>query len=471
VRVWCESCQQWIVSREDPTECLACGADNIVQSPDVLDTWFSSGLWPFSTLGWPEETPELEYWYPTSTLVTAYDIIFFWVARMIMDGMHFTGKQPFDTVFIHGLVRTADGQKMSKSLGTGVDPLELIDRYGADALRFALMQMITHGQDLRYSEERVIGARNFCNKLWNVTRFVTMNLEDAPEEPVDLSEAGLSLADRWILSRHQRLLETIDREFTQYNIAQAADALYEHIWSEFADWYVEIAKIDLYEPGTPERKATVQEVLRTVLDGILRALHPIMPFITEELWHRLYDDSGPIAVADFPMADEAMLDESAEELMRQLQATVARIRTLRAALTLPPSQRVPVTIIADSASDLGLLQNQQEALKSLAMIDELTLLEPGSEAPDNCLAAAAPGSQVFLHVPGSVDVEGEVERIDSQIEEIEANMARSRGKLDNPQFVENAPAEIVERERQRLAESEEKLQQLRQRRETLQELV
>ncbi len=270
---WCESCGQWTVSRDDPTECLACGATGLVPSPDVLDTWFSSGLWPFSTLGWPDETPELEYWYPTSVLVTAYDIIFFWVARMIMDAMHFTGKQPFDVVFIHGLVRTAEGRKMSKSLGTGVDPLELMDKYGADALRFALMQMITHGQDLRYSEDRVVGARNFCNKLWNVTRFVVMNLEDAPDERIDLASADLSLADRWILSRHHRLLALVARELEAYNIAQAADALYEHIWSEFCDWYVELAKSDLYEPESPERRAVVQEVLRTVLEGFLPAPH------------------------------------------------------------------------------------------------------------------------------------------------------------------------------------------------------
>ncbi|MFW5866677.1 MAG: valine--tRNA ligase [Armatimonadota bacterium] len=468
---WCASCNEWIVSREDPTECLVCGLSGLVQSPDVLDTWFSSGLWPFSTLGWPEETEELDFWFPTTVLVTAYDIIFFWVARMIMDSMHFMGEQPFDTVFIHGLVRTEDGQKMSKSLGTGVDPLELIDRYGADALRFALMQMITHGQDLRYSEDRVIGARNFCNKIWNMTRFVTMNLEDAPEKRIDLSEADLSLADRWILSRHHRMLAIVDREFSRYNIAQATDALYEHIWSEFADWYLELAKGDLYDPETPERKTITQEVLRTVLDGILRALHPIMPFITEELWHRLDEDAGPIAVAEFPMADEEMLDESAEGRMREFQATVSAIRTLRAALTLPPSQRAPVTIVGDDADGLGLLQDQGAGLKNLAMISELELLEPGSEAPENCLAATAPGAQVFLHVPGSVDLSEEIERLDRQIAEIEGDMRKSEGKLGNEQFVANAPGEIVERERERLAESQEKIAQLRERRETLSELA
>jgi len=480
---WCASCIQWIVAREDPTECPNCGATELEQSPDVLDTWFSSGLWPFSTLGWPEQTEELDFWFPTSVLVTAYDIIFFWVARMIMDSMHFMDRQPFDFVFIHGLVRTQDGRKMSKSLGTGVDPLGLIDKYGADALRFALMQMITHGQDLRYSEERVLGCRNFCNKLWNVTRFVTMNLqdpestgaeaerragepsrasgapqrgEDAPEEPIDLATADLSLADRWILSRHHRMLATIDRDVwgaegsdaAPYNIAQAADALYEHIWSEFCDWYVELAKGDLYDPETPERKAVTQEVLRTVLSGILRALHPFMPFITEELWHRLQDDAAPIALAQFPEPDPALLDDAAETRMREFQATVGAIRGLRAALTVPPSQRAPVTIIGDDASTVELLEAQRTGLRNLAMISELELLEPGSAAPEECLATTAPGAQVFLHVPGSVDLGEEIERLERQVAEIEGDMRKSEGKLGNEKFVANAPEEIVQRERE-----------------------
>ncbi len=475
---WCQECRQWIVSREAPTDCPVCHLSGLVQSPDVLDTWFSSGLWPFSTLGWPDETEELDFWFPTTVLVTAYDIIFFWVARMIMDSMHFMGRQPFERVFIHGLVRTQDGRKMSKSLGTGVDPLQLIDKYGADALRFALMQMITHGQDLRYSEDRVLGARNFCNKLWNVTRFVTMNLEDAPEERIDLSQAELSLADQWILSRHQRMLATIEHEVwgsegddaAPYNIAQAADGLYEHIWSEFCDWYVELAKGDLYSPPTPERKAVTQEVLRTVLSGILRALHPFMPFITEELWHRLQDDAAPIALAEFPTAHAALLDDGAEAHMRQFRATVTGIRGLRAALTVPPSQRAPVTIIADNPDALELLRSQQGGLMSLAMVSELELLEAGAQAPEQCLATTAPGAQVFLHVPGSVDLGEELARLDRQIAEIEGDMRKSEGKLGNEQFVANAPAEIVQRELERLAESREKIVQLRERRETLEKV-
>jgi len=402
--------------------------------------------------------------------VTAYDIIFFWVARMIMDGMHFTGRQPFDTVFIHGLVRTADGQKMSKSLGTGVDPLELIDEYGADALRFALMQMITHGQDLRYSEDRVVGARNFCNKLWNVTRFVVMNLDDAPEQPIELSEADLSLADRWILSRHHRLLALIDRELERYNIAQAADALYEHIWSEFCDWYVELAKGDLYEPESEERRAVTQEVLRTVLSGLLRALHPIMPFITEELWHRIDPQAGPIALAEFPMAEERWFDAEAEEQMdRAVREQVGALRTLRGVLSLPPSQGVSVTTVAATMPGFEELSADYSrlAICRLAHVEEWNIQPPGTPPPSGTVAAATSVGQHFLHVPGSVDLAGEIARLDRQIADIESDIGRSRGKLANPQFVENAPEEIVQRERERLAESEEKLSRLQQRRGTL----
>ncbi|MCD6359911.1 MAG: valine--tRNA ligase, partial [Armatimonadetes bacterium] len=470
VPAWqCRDCGEWTVAREDPESCPHCSSDDLVQSEDVLDTWFSSGLWPFSTLGWPDQTEDLRYFYPTSVLVTAYDIIFFWVARMIMDGMHFTGRQPFDEVFIHGLVRTKEGKKMSKSLGTGVDPLELMDKYGADALRFALCQLITHGQDIRYSEDRVVGARNFCNKLWNVTRFVVMNLEDAPDD-IRLDDAELSLADRWILSRHNRLLARLDRELEGYNLGQAADALYEHIWSEFCDWYVELAKTDLYAEGGG-RRAVVQTVLRTVLGSLLRALHPIMPFITEELWHRLDPQAGSIAVADFPVADETWIDEEAEAQMAGVQQVVSDIRTLRAALTLPPQQRAAVTVVAGDDDALELLRSQAEGISALGMVDELTLLPPGSEAPDNCLVAAGADAQVFLHVPGDVDVAAEIARLDRDMEKLADSVQQSERKLGNPKFTENAPGEVVEKERIRLAEAQEALEQLRERREALQALL
>ena len=331
--------------------------------------------------------------------------------------------------------------------------LRVIDDYGADALRFALMQMITHGQDLRYSEDRVVGARNFCNKLWNVTRFVVMNLEDAPEEPIDLAAADLSPGDRWVLSRHHRMLALVDRELEAYNIGQAADALYEHIWSEFCDWYVELAKSDLYEPQSPTRKAVAQEVLRTVLSGFLRALHPIMPFITEELWHRLDEGAGPIAVADYPTANERWLDAQAEVRMGELQGTVTAIRTLRAALTLSPSQRAPVTIIADDADALALLEAERQGLRGLGMVSELELLEPGSELDVVMPNAPSALGRVYLHVPGSVDIDELLTKNANDMAALEKEIESGEAKLSNEQFISRAPQDVVQQARDRVADA------------------
>lgn len=468
VPAWqCQSCGQWLVTREEePARCPHCSSEDLAQSQDVLDTWFSSALWPFSTLGWPDETEDLAYFYPTSVLVTAYDIIFFWVARMIMDGMHFTGQQPFNEVFIHGLVRTKEGKKMSKSLGTGVDPLELMDKYGADALRFALCQLITHGQDIRYSEDRVVGARNFCNKLWNVSRFVVMNLGEA-SGALDLGAAPLTLADRWILSRHAGMLARLNRELEAYNLGQAADLLYDHIWREFCDWYVELAKPDLYGQVSPERRAAVQSILRMLLSSLLRALHPFMPFITEELWHRLDTEASSIALAPFPVADEAWLDEEAEERMAVVQDVVGEIRSLRAALKLAPQQRAAVTVIADDIATLELLQEQARSIEALAGVSELELLAPGATAPEGCLVAPLAQAQVFLHVPGDVDVAAEVARLERDIERLQQDVSACERKLANPGFTANAPEDIVEKERARLADGLEALRQLRERRDAL----
>jgi valyl-tRNA synthetase len=337
-------------------------------------------------------------------------------------------------------------------------------------MRFALTQMITHGQDIRYSEERVVGARNFCNKLWNVTRFVAMNLEDAPQ-CITLSSSDLTLADRWILSRHNRALAALGRELEGYNLGQAADLLYEHIWGEFCDWYVELAKPDLYEPQSEERRGLVQLVLRAVLGGLLRALHPFMPFITEELWHRLRPEAESIAVATYPVGDDKWLDQEAERQMGMVQQVVTAARSLRAALTLPPSQRAAVTVIANDEGTLELLRSQERGIAALAMAGKLELLETGSAAPENCLTAACAGAQVFLHVPGSVDVAAEVERIQKKMDELGGDAEKSERKLGDPQFVENAPEHVVEQERQRLAEASEALEQLEGRREALKSLL
>jgi len=387
-----------------------------------------------------------------------------------MMGVHLLGEKPFEEVFIHGLVRTPEGKKMSKSLGTGLDPLELIDQYGADALRFALTQMITHGQDLRYSEDRLVGARNFCNKLWNVTRFVVMNLDGSPEA-VELGAVELTLADRWILSRHNVTLRAVGRELEAYNLGQAADALYEHIWGEFCDWYVELTKPDLYEPESEHRRGVAQFILRTVLSQLLHALHPFMPFITEELSHRLDPDAGSIALAQYPVADEAWIDEDAEAQMATVQEVVTAIRSLRAHLTLPPSQRAPVTVIPNHEEMLALLRSQERGIAALAMAAELELLGAGAPAPENCLTSTCAGAQVFLHVPGSVDLEAEVKRNEDKMRDLREDAARSERKLANPQFVGNAPEHVVHGERERLTKATEALEQLEARHQALSALM
>ncbi len=475
IPVWyCQDCGAENCSREDPTVCSGCGSANLEPDPDVLDTWFSSGLWPFSTLGWPEETPELGYFYPTSCLVTGYDIIYFWVARMIMLGMHLRGKQPFQDVFIHGLVRDETGRKMSKSLGNAVDPLLLIDEYGADALRFTLLQLITHGQDLTYSRDRIVGARNFCNKLWNASRFVIMNLEGIGEAtlPPSLARRGgqggeaPSLADRWILSRQQRVLQTVNEELGRYNLAQAADALYKYVWGEFCDWYVEIAKADLYGED-PERKQTVQALLRRLLAEILAALHPLMPFITEAIWQKLEPDNGSLAVQPYPQADESLVNAEAEGAMTQVQSIVSAIRGLRADFGLPPQQKVEVSLLSSTNEQRELVAAQEPVIQMLAGVTALHVLATDAAPPPGTLGRVAAGTRVLLHVGGMINVGAELQRLGKRLGEMEAKIAGSQKKLANPHFVEKAKPEVVVAERARLEEAKGTLAKLHEQREAL----
>ena len=471
IPVWyCQDCGAENCTREDPTECSSCGGDHLEPDPDVLDTWFSSGLWPFSTLGWPDRTPELAYFYPTSCLVTGYDIIPFWVARMIVLGMRLLGEEPFRDVFIHGLVRDETGRKMSKSLGNAVDPLLLIDEYGADALRFALLRLITHGQDLTYSRDNVVGARNFCNKLWNASRFVIMNLEGQSPGSTGVSPvaegANLSLSDRWILSRQQRVLQTVNEELARYNLAQAADALYNYVWGEFCDWYVEIAKVDLYGED-PERKQTVQALLRRLLGAILAALHPLMPFITEAIWQKLEPDRGSLAVQPYPEPDAALVDPVAEDGMAQVQAVVGAVRGLRADFGLPPQQKVEVSLLASTDEQRELVASQDSVIRLLAGVSALHVMDTDEAAPPGTLGRVAAGARVLLHVGGMIDVPAELARLDKRIAEMAAKIAGSEKKLANPQFVERAKPEVVAAEKERLEEAKATLAKLYEQREAL----
>ncbi|MEN6641910.1 MAG: valine--tRNA ligase, partial [Armatimonadia bacterium] len=402
IPVWyCEGCGQQICTREDPTKCPACGGSELRRDPDVLDTWFSSALWPFSTLGWPERTPELEYFYPTSVLVTGYDIIFFWVARMIMMGLELEGEKPFSEVFIHGLVRDEKGRKISKSLGNNIDPIELIENYGADALRFALIQLITHGQDLTYSEDRMVGARNFCNKLWNASRFVLMN-QDEMKAPCPFgteADCKLSLADEWILSRQAAVLEEVDGHLQRYDLAQAAEALYQYTWTEFCDWYVELSKPRLYGDNINVVEQQ-QWLLLRLLSNILRALHPFMPFVTEEIWQLAEPGKGSIALADYPLGNPAHRNPKAEAGMAMVMDITNQIRSWRSQLALQPHQKIKVRLVA-SEEKQAVLQQVEHGMKALARLEAVEYAEAAGE--EKALTAMVQGVQVVLPLAGAIE--------------------------------------------------------------------
>ncbi|NSW57397.1 MAG: valine--tRNA ligase [Armatimonadetes bacterium] len=469
IPVWyCDDCGEMICSREDPTRCDKCGSTNLRQDEDVLDTWFSSQLWPFSTLGWPDKTPELDYFFPTSVLVTAYDIIYFWVARMIMAALQLTDNIPFHDVFIHGLVRDEKGRKISKSLGNNIDPIELIDNYGADAMRFALTQLITHGQDLSLVEDRFVGARNFGNKLWNASRFVLMNLESAPAD-AQIDPALLTTADRWILSRHQKALAEVNRRLDRYDLAEAAGTLYEHVWNEFCDWYVELAKIALYSDD-PARKQHTQAMLSDLLSSILRALHPFMPFITEEIWQRWRPQDGPIALQAYPLADDALVDDGIEAKMALMQEVLSGVRSMRGDFGIPRGTKAAVTLIAQDQTIAETLAPEGPAFRLLADVSELTVLTAPAQAPGGTVPGMAAGVELYLHLGDAVDVAAELARIDKQVAAAEKDIQRAEGKLGNEKFTANAPEAVVAKERAILEEARATLGKLKAQRAALEAL-
>lgn len=461
IPVWkCEDCGEYTAAKSAVEACAKCGGSSVTQDPDVLDTWFSSALWPFATLGWPEHTPELDYFYPTDVLVTAREIIYLWVARMIFSSLEYLDTIPFEDVYIYATVLNEEGKRMSKSLGTGVDPLDLIERFGADALRFALIQQAGMNQDIRFSDRRVEDTRNFCNKIWNASRFVIMNLEDS--RPAKSSQTALRIEDRWILSRLYRTAQAVNEGFSRYEMNDAARALYEFVWSEFCDWYIEMAKPRLRDGD--EERALVQEVLCRVLDATLRLLHPIMPFITEEIWQALPHDGESIMVARFPAADAAAFDEEAETEMAVLMDVVRAVRNLRAEAGAPPGKPVDAVVVA-SNSARGVIERNADAIKSLARVAELRLADRVPEADrGRYLSAHVPGLDVYLDAAGLVDIDKELSRIDSDLASIAKELARSEGKLANEQFVSRAPAEVVEKERRIVAELVERRTKLEERR-------
>lgn len=465
-----------IVSREDPAACPKCGGANLEQDPDVLDTWFSSGLWPFSTLGWPDETPDYKYFYPTSVLETGYDILFFWVARMIMDGIEFTGQPPFHTVYLHGLIRDEHGQKMSKTKGNVIDPLVVMNEMGTDALRFTLLVGSTPGNDMNLSIKKVEANRNFANKMWNAGRFVIGALENAPSQPSDEGqEPEWTLADSWIWARLQGLIRDVERLFENCQYGEAGRQIYDFFWSEFADWYVEISKHQMAHGG--DRVYFTAATLVRVLDACLRLLHPFTPFVTEELWghlKRAAQEKGPayqtifgdsnweeaLITARFPEPREVEAWETQKvEDFNLVQEIVRAVRNLRTEKRVPPSRKVPAIL---AAGDNSVLDAQRDVIAYLAQLDpqSLTITPAVDEKPQNAAAQTILGIEIYLPLEGLVDMEAEKARLQKELQENENQIKRLESLLGGS-FAERAPAQVVERERQKLATFKETAARLR----------
>ena len=467
----CEECGELIVPMEDPTTCPKCGSSNLVQDEDVLDTWFSSALWPFSTLGWPDDTKELARYYPTSCLVTGFDILFFWVARMMMMGLQFKNEVPFKHVYIHALVRDEMGKKMSKSTGNVIDPLDMIGKYGADALRFTLTSFAAMGRDIKLSEQRIEGYKHFMNKIWNATRFAMMNLPD--EIPaVELDQAD-GLANRWILHRLEEVKAAIVEATATYRFNEIAQILYKFIWSEFCDWYLEMIKPALY--GEDETvKAATQKVLWTVLSETMVLLHPVTPFITQEIWSVLPrpandDRSENIATLPFPVMRKDCLNPNVVKEMELFMGVVSGTRNIRTELLIEPAKKLDLLIKTVSDEDKAVLEGNIGLIQSLARIETVTI-GPDVKGPKASGVAVVQGNELSVPLEGVVDFESELARLDKNMVKLDKTMKGVAGKLKNPGFVNNAPPEVVEGEKKKLAEMEEektKLTQLKARLESV----
>ncbi|HXA94000.1 MAG TPA: class I tRNA ligase family protein, partial [Candidatus Dormibacteraeota bacterium] len=433
-----------------------CGG-GLRQDTDVLDTWFSSGLWPFSTLGWPESTPELKVFYPTSVLSTGFDILFFWVARMAMLGIKFMGDVPFHHVYIHALIRDAEGQKMSKSKGNVVDPLHVMDKYGTDAFRFTLAALAAQGRDIRLAEERIEGYRNFANKIWNAARLVLTNLDGY--DPALARRGTPSVADRWIKSRLTVATAEVRKAIDTYRFNDAASAVYQFLWHEYCDWYLEIAKRSLYQAESPQARAVTQRTLVETLETTLRLLHPFMPFISEELWQRLPHQGESIMIAPFPKASRKGRDPEAERLMAPVLDFVSAIRTVRSESRISPAVELQVTVKPAGPEVTAALAAGAAAVVGSLARAVVTVASDATRAANSAMATT-PSGDVFVRLEGVVDFEAEKQRLRKEIERARKEIAFLEGKLGRPDFVERAPAEVVERERERLAEQRQTEQKL-----------
>ena len=457
---YCDECGETIVSRDVPTVCPKCGCTHLTQDEDTLDTWFSSALWPFSTLGWPDKTPEYEYFYPTSVLVTGYDIIFFWVIRMVFSALEQTGKSPFKHVLIHGLVRDDQGRKMSKSLGNGIDPLEVIDKYGADALRLTLITGNAPGNDMRFYWERVENSRNFANKIWNATRFIMMNMEKADFSDVKLSD--LTIADRWILSKVNTLAKEMTDNMEKFELGIAVSKVYDFIWEEFCDWYIEMVKPRLYN-DEDETKAAALWTLKTVLIQALKLLHPYMPFITEEIFCNIQDEEESIMISKWPEYKEEWSFKADEEAVDTIKAAVRAIRNLRTGMNVPPSKKASVYVVSEKSEIRDRFEASKNFFATLGYANAVYVQEDKTGIDANAVSTVIHDAVLYIPLAELVDIDKEIERLKGEVKKLEGEIKRASGMLANPKFVDKAPAAKVEEERAKLAKYTEMKTQVEER--------
>ena len=445
---YCDECGEIVVSREQPTVCPKCGCTHLTQDEDTLDTWFSSALWPLSTLGWPEQTEDLDYFYPTSVLVTGYDIIFFWVIRMVFSGYEHTGKSPFKDVLIHGLVRDEQGRKMSKSLGNGIDPLEVIDQYGADALRLTLVTGNAPGNDMRFSEKKILASRNFANKVWNASRFMLMNIEKADLSNVSL--ADLTPADKWILSKANTLVKDVTENMENYDLGIAVAKLYDFIWEEFCDWYIEMVKPRLYN-DEDATKAAALYTLKNVLITALKLLHPYMPFITEEIFCSMQDEEESIMVSDWPVFKEEFNFKAEEMEVEAIKTAVRNIRNLRADMNVAPSKKATVYVVSEKEEVREIFEHSKVFFGTLGYASEVIVQADKTGIAEDAVSTVIPDAVIYIPFAELVDVEKEIARLEKEAARLEGEIKRANGMLNNQKFVSKAPAAKVEAEKEKLA--------------------
>ncbi|KNF07665.1 valine--tRNA ligase ValS [Gottschalkia purinilytica] len=454
---YCQDCNEVIVSREKVEKCTKCESSNIIQDPDTLDTWFSSALWPFSTLGWPEKTEELEYFYPTNVLITGYDIIFFWIVRMVFSGIEQMGEVPFKDVLINGLVRDSQGRKMSKSLGNGIDPLELIDEYGADALRFMLVTGNTPGNDMRFHVERVESSRNFANKLWNASRFVLMNLENLSNK--ELNRSLLREEDKWIISRANSVIKEVTENLSKYELGIAAQKIYDFTWNEYCDWYIEIVKPRLYgEEG--EDKDIARNVLLMVLKDILKLLHPFMPYITEEIWRHLPSIDKSLIVESWPVYSEENNYKDSEKSLEFVMECIKNIRNIRSEMNVVPSKKATVIFVSNDSNIKEILSKTETYFTTLASASAIEIRDNKEGIGEDAMSAVVTNCEIFLPLEELVDIEKEIERLEKEKQKLEGELKRVRGKLSNEGFISKAPQKVVDEEKEKEAKYQQMMEKV-----------